>query len=639
VLGLMRDQFLVSPKEGTADPWSFRLREGFGYSGGGGMAIGAKLTSTNVNLNEWVRFERAGRYRVSALIHVGHNVPAEVAVNSNEIEVEIVPADDEWLAAQLRQAVGVPDAPDVRALSYLDTPDSVREAARLLGTVDEQTAYQLQIGLRGSAHQAAAIVAMNQLLRLPDQAVTPLFIETLARMQSAQQFPLPADPTAADPNGRRRIEASVAAEQQLRGELASVIARKQGEAKAVSLDTVLSGMRYEAVTEDLRAELAAVFMDLPLPQQRQLLSGQWRTIASPAMTPVLRQIYESPPKGPLESLVPAAVERLYELDPAHTRNLILDDMKRDTPRLPFATLAILEDVTLPEMDEVLLSHLQGAGQQDTGLELIARYATAKILDGVKEWYATRDAAMRARRSSGQPDIASSVCQPALIGYYLRVDPAWGERVLRDALNDRSAYPRGGCWMGIIGKTAKYQAGPAWEKVAIEALADPVVAVKSDAVKALGEHGSPAAQQAVMDAFRAWHDWWKDRPAEMVSEGPFEQAFLQASMRGRNWIATGEELEKVRDLCIQSGCRSQVEQYIHAWRDAVPVSIGESSGGDVSAWFAQYDSMSLDAARGRLLQLPAGTRLKWNLNAHTPEIETWVAAINSDLAGRGVLITP
>jgi len=194
-------------------------------------------------------------------------------------------------------------------------------------------------------------------------------------------------------------------------------------------------------------------------------------------------------------------------------------------------------------------------------------------------------------------------------------------------------------MGIVGKTAKYQAGPAWEKVAIEALADPAVEVKSDAVKALGEHGSAAAQQAVMYAFRAWHDWWKDRPAEMVSEGPFEQAFLQASMRGRNWIATGEDLEKVRNLCIQSGCRSEVEQYIRAWGEAVPVSIGESGGGDVSVWFAQYNLTSLDAARGRLLQLPAGTRVKWNLNTRTPEIDAWVSAMDSDLAGRGVVITP
>jgi hypothetical protein len=649
VLGLMRDRFLASPKEGTADPRFFELREGHGYSGPGGMGIAAKQATTNVDLNEWVRFERAGRYRVSALFHTGHDLQAEIALNSNEIEIEIVPADAQWLAEQLRQAVAVLDAPAgndpeaskargaaMRTIWYLDTPESLREEARLLGTWDEQSARPLQMALRGSAHQAAAIAAMYQLLRSPDQAVSPVFIQTLVRMELAQQFPIPADGGAADPDGGKRNRAYDATERQLRSELAGVIARKRGDAKAISLNTLLSGMRYESVTEDQRAELAAVFRDLPWQQQSQLLGGQWKTIAGSAMIPVLREIYENPSKPHFESMAPAAVRRLYELDPAHTRTLILDDMKRATPRLPFETLAILDDATLPEMDAVLLDHLQ----HGTGLDLIARYATVNILGSVKDWYAKQDASLRARRRPDQFDVASSVCQPALIGYYLRVDPAWGEQVLRGALNDRSAYPRGGCWMGIVGRTAKYQAGPAWEKVAIEALADSVVAVKSDAVKALGEHGSAAAQQAVMDAFQAWHDWWKDKPAEMVSEGPFEQAFFQASVRGQNWIAGGEELEKIRDLCITSGCRGQAEQYITVWADAVPVSIGESGGGDVSVWFAQYDARSLDAARVRLRQVPAGTRLKWNLNGiHTPEIDAWIAAVQSDLVGRGVSITP
>jgi len=651
VLGLMSDRFLVSPKEGTTDPWFFRMREGVAYSGPGGMGIGEKPVTTNVDLNEWIRFDRAGSYRVSASFHAGAMLlatsprPPDVAMNSNEIEIEIIPASPEWLAEQLRQARAVLDAPAgtdpqthdarraaLRAICYLDTPESLSEAARLLGILDDQTIRPLQTALRGSEHQAAAIAAMKELLRLPDQAVTPAFIQTLALMEAAQQIPLPRDSSAADPDGRRRYEASADIQQQLNSELASVIARKRGAAKAISLETVIAGMRFESITANLRAELAAVFLDLPWQQQSALLSGQWKRIASPAMIPVLRQIYENPTNGGLQSL---AVRRSYELDPARTRTLILDDMRRDNPRLPFETLSILPDATLPGMDDVLLDHLR----HDTGLELIARYATANILDGVKEWYATKDAALRARRSPNQFDIASSLCQPALIGYYLRVDPAWGERVLRDALNDRIAYPRGGCWMGIVGKTAKYQAGPAWEKVAIEALADPVVAVKSDAVKALGEHGSAAAQQAVTNAFRAWHDWWKDRPAEMVSERQFEQAFLQASALAQNWIATGEEMENVREFCITSGCRSNAEQYIRMWEGTLPVSIGESGGGDVSVSFAQYNARSLDAARVRLLQVPAGTRLKWQLNAHTPEIDGWVAALNSDLAGRGVVVTP
>jgi len=145
---------------------------------------------------------------------------------------------------------------------------------------------------------------------------------------------------------------------------------------------------------------------------------------------------------------------------------------------------------------------------------------------------------------------------------------------------------------------------------------------------------------VMDAFRFWHGWWKDQPAEKFSEGPFELAFLQATVRAQNWIANGEELEKIRDLCITSNCRGQAEQYIAVWREAVPVSIGESEGGDISVMFAQYNARSLDAARARLLQVPAATRIKWNPHMrHSPEIDAWVAATNSDLASRGVVITP
>jgi hypothetical protein len=133
------------------------------------------------------------------------------------------------------------------------------------------------------------------------------------------------------------------------------------------------------------------------------------------------------------------------------------------------------------------------------------------------------------------------------------DPAWGEQVLRGVLNDRGEYSRG-CWMGIVGTRLNTMWVPPGE----------VVAVKSDALKALGEHSSPAAQQAEMNAFRVWHDCWKDRPAEMVSEGQFEQAFLQASMRAQNWLANGEALEKVRELCVTAGCRDHAAQYIRVW---------------------------------------------------------------------------
>ncbi len=75
------------------------------------MGVGATPVTTNVDLNEWVRFDRAGRYRVSASFHALARQQPEVAINSNEIEIEIVPASKEWLAERLRQAVAVIDAP------------------------------------------------------------------------------------------------------------------------------------------------------------------------------------------------------------------------------------------------------------------------------------------------------------------------------------------------------------------------------------------------------------------------------------------------------------------------------------------------------------------------------------------------
>ncbi len=490
----------------------------------------------------------------------------------------------------------------VRSIAYLDTPESVREAARLLGTLDEQTAGPLRLALQGSAHRDVATAALKQLLPLPDQAVTPTFIETLVALEAGS-----------DSNARR---------QELRTELASVVERKRGDAKAISLKTLLDGVRPEAVTPNMRVEIAGVFSELSFRQQKELLTSQWKRIAGPAMIPVLVRIFENalPIPGLQQSLAPEAVRRLYEIDPARARTLILDEMKLAQPRLRDEDLAILPDATLPELDPVLLDHLRLNGRSQ---QLIARYATANILDGVKAWEAKQ------RQSPSPP----------LIAYYLRVDPAWGERVLRQTLGDRSN--PNGPWRRVIGQTSEYYVNPEWEKVAIEALADPAsVEVKSDAVRALGEHGSAAAQRPVMEAFHGWHEWWKDRPGEMVSETSYEQRFLNATAHGKNWIANGETLERIRDYCITSHCRSEAEGYLRQWMETPKIYVGESDAGDVSASFAQYTDRSLDAVRVRLAQVPAGTRLRWQLNVrHTPEIDAWIAAIESDLAGRGVVITP
>jgi hypothetical protein len=373
---------------------------------------------------------------------------------------------------------------------------------------------------------------MKELLRAPSEPVTPIFLRTLAALDKAS------------------VESQSA--------LAEVVERKQGAAKAISIKTLLDSMSAESVPPELRSEIAVLFPELPVSQQSELLNYEWKKIESPEMAPVLRQIYETAPQSryPENPLFASAVERLYELDTNRTRLLLLEEMRRPDPRLPYSTLAMLPDATLPELDATLLDHLRHNGGRSAE-ELIARYSTKAILSPVKDFYAQRDADMRSRVTAN-PNIAAPACEPPLIAYFLRVDPDWGEKALRQTLAERG-YTMGRCWLGIIGQTAVYYSGSAWEKVAIDALQDPAVPVKIDAVKSLARYGSPAAKPALFDSFRYWHEWWVNRGEQNDESRRLEQAFVEATIRPRNWTPTDGDLATVRDLCLTAACKSEVPQ--------------------------------------------------------------------------------
>jgi hypothetical protein len=123
-------------------------------------------------------------------------------------------------------------------------------------------------------------------------------------------------------------------------------------------------------------------------------------------------------------------------------------------------------------------------------------------------------------------------------------------------------PMGRCWIGIIGQTAGYYSGAVWEKAAIDALHDPAVPVKIDAVRSLAQYGSPDSRSAVFNAFRDWHAWWENRGEPNEENYRLEQAFFEATTRPKNWTPSDSDLATVRDLCITAGCKSQVPQHAH-----------------------------------------------------------------------------
>src|ERR1700733_5122441 len=546
VLGFGSDRFVVTPEAGTRDPWSYRLHEGMAYSGPGGSGLRDKPLVLDIDLNQWVRFERPGHYTVHALSHVRGPQRQDVEVESNQIGIDIVAASPQWQEQELASDVAILNSTlskidsasfesrmtAARRLTYLDTPAAVREMARWLGLADIQTAQIMQEGLRSSQHSSEAIAAMRELLRSPAEPVPPIFLRMLA-----------LDKTIKEPQNA----------------LAEVGEQKQGAAKAISIKTLLDNVTAGNVPETLRSEIAALFPELPSSQQAELLDYQWKKIDAPEMIPVLRQIYESAPQSryPENPLFASVVERLYELDTNRTRTLLLEEMKRPDPPLPYRTLAMLPDATLPELDATLLDHLQHNGGRPAE-ELIARYSTKSILVPVKDFYAKRDAEIRSRVTTN-PNIAAPACEPPLVAYFLRVDPAWGEKVFRQSLAERG-YTMGRCWIRIISETAVYYSGPAWEKVAIDALQDGAVPVKIDAVRPLAKYGSVAAKPAIFDAFRFWHEWWENRGEPNEENRGLGQAFFEATTNPKNWSPDDADLAAVRELCLSAGCKSQVPQH-------------------------------------------------------------------------------
>jgi hypothetical protein len=636
------EKFSVSPAEGTTDPLADYFKGGMAIGGlGWSRALSAEPVVIEKDLNQWLRFDRPGHYRVRAISRrvSAQRKPAEV--ESNEIAIDLLD-DPAWRAARLAEAshilrtVAKSDDSQVfqqrmaaaRQLWYLDTPESVRESARLLDGNDVQVEQFLRLGLMASSQRAPAIETMEGLLADPSQPIAPIFLETLARLQ-----------------------ASTVAE--LRTRLAAALERKEGGAKAVSLETLIQTADSPAsISASQRTAMAGIFFELPADRQGAVLSSEWNRVSGPAMMPVLRKIYDAVPESrnppPAQaSMGASAVERLYELDPAQGRALILAEMARPFPRFPFATLSLLPDTTLPEMDEKWMANLElerGQAARREVEELVARYGTGAILGRTKAFYARVDAESRARPETvNDPPLrlAMPACDPPLFAYFLRTDPEYGEKILRGVMAERS-FEMGRCWASAIGETARYFVSPRWESVALDGLNDSTVIVKIDAVKALGHYGSPAAVAQLWDSFQYFHDWWKDKPAEINDENrQLEWAYAQTFPQAANWILTGDDLARAATLCITDGCRGQMEQHRGFWRRPLAVSIGQSQDGSYYANLAQYSMRSLDETRRRLLQLPKGTELQWKVtpwaNRPAPELEAWVGQMQRELRDRGVTV--
>jgi HEAT repeat protein len=172
------------------------------------------------------------------------------------------------------------------------------------------------------------------------------------------------------------------------------------------------------------------------------------------------------------------------MSPDEGRKIILAEIaKPEGSDVPFSTLAMLPDPSLPEMDEVLAAKFDPL--------LIVRYATGSVIERIKSRVEETNGDLR------RQNLPS--CVGPIAFYFLKHDPHYGERLLREQFEAETAAPF--CYdIGAqFSQLGRWAYSPALERLAIQSLTSPKVPVKRGAAEVLGRFGSEAAQKPLWEA--------------------------------------------------------------------------------------------------------------------------------------------
>ncbi|MEO8678671.1 MAG: hypothetical protein ABI665_06480 [Vicinamibacterales bacterium] len=171
------------------------------------------------------------------------------------------------------------------------------------------------------------------------------------------------------------------------------------------------------------AETVAAFRAVDMEIQYSLLLWSWRRLAFPAMAPVLKSLYQSPPDD-YAKMRDLALRRLHDIAPDEARPFLLAELQRDELRVSMTTLDRLPDLVFPDFEGAWLRHLAD-GILDERLDAavrLERFGSPAVLSDIKRLYA-----------AGASQWSCEV-RGAVLGYLARVDASGSAATVRVALN-------------------------------------------------------------------------------------------------------------------------------------------------------------------------------------------------------------
>jgi NADH:ubiquinone oxidoreductase subunit E len=628
-----------------------------------GTGSGPQSDAPLLSLNNYFPSLRPGRYRAAALRRktvltnrgamsssYGYADPAQYAV-SNTIEFEVIAASPEWITQAIAASVAnlkgrEPNSREAyearkaaaEQLRFLDTPAAWRAALDLM-PAEENVLLE---GLSASSQPARVCELMLSAIPAPGQAVSSYYLDNLSRICATANLPAPPPNPPLPPPGAKPAEPT--AEQtrywqqwseyrqsvvaKASAALAASVPAKIGEKKAIAFDTLMERVQQAQPLPEwvpaLKSEFIKSYATIEGRWQRQLLSFYANRLRSRDLIPLLESVLDGWKPGDYYEAPREALASLYEIDTARAQARIVAEVKKDRTWLDASQLALLPPGAARITDDELIEALadaQRAGGWNVPLRMtaLAKYGTPKALPRVKAIFESQQES----------------CQPELMAYFVRVDPAYADRVFHSHPWDMQAEPPR-CTAVYFARTPRIAMGPVLEKYMAAYLMHRTVYLKKTAAQSLGRFGSPAALGPLWDAFRYFHDYWKGKPAELAQNGEgvgLEMELRNAIARGKHWLATDTDLRTIESLCVSERCLAETQQDLRAWQKPLRIELR----GQTNATVAQYyEFESLHDIEEKLGQFPKGTQFVLTAAGSVNEA---AAEIRKYAAGRGLAIVP
>ena len=620
-----------------ASPCLYSMPQGHFITGNIGLLNGNPFA---VSLNNYFPQLRPAHYSAAVLVRklvaskivsttYGYADPPQYAV-SNTVDFEVVAATAEWVNRTIAASAAALSAPNgntseaqerwraaAEQLRFLDVPAAWRASLTLMSAEE----YTLLEGLEATRQPMRVCKLMQEAVPAPSQVVSSYYLNALA--QTCARANLPPAPSYAPPQqGEKPPEPSPEQlqywsrhreyEQRVTGEAAATLAanlgRKQGDAKAIALQALLENARQIRANEPgqtfpswlpvVKAEFAKSFPTIEGWRQRQLLSLYASTLRTPDVIPLLESVLDAWKPGDYYEASREALQSLYAIDPARAQARIVAELAKERTWLDAPQLELLPVSVARFTDDTLIEAL-AAAQRGGGWNIPLRMmALAK--------YASRDALPRIQAIY---ESQGDRCQPELMAYFVRFDPAYADRVFHSHPWDIHVEPPK-CTLQYFERTPQVAMGPPLEQYMAAYLMQGQVPLKRAAAQSLGRFGSPAAAGPLWDAFRYFHDYWKGKQEELDQNGAgvlLEVDLRNAIARGRNWLATEADLRTIESLCISQRCLDETRQDLLAWQRPLRIEVyGEFDG--IRAAVAQYHGItSIDGLEEKLGQFPKETQ--------------------------------